>query len=102
MGNAYALCMLAGLWEGECLGRSWDQVDFKGWRIIVSQQLQKEKCKGAKYYISTSIKNGESREIRTPDIAFQYLKAEKSVKHEISLQLVPCGTMNTTLFLLIN
>lgn len=30
MRNAYALCLFAGLREGECLGLSWDQVDFEG------------------------------------------------------------------------
>lgn len=77
MGNAYALCLFAGLREGECLGLSWSQVDFENKRITVSQQLQKEKCKNAKYYIAPSTKSGKPREIRPPDIAFQYLRAEK-------------------------
>lgn len=46
MRNAYALCLFAGLREGECLGLSWKQVDFQRGRITVSQQLQKEKTKG--------------------------------------------------------
>ena len=29
MENAYALCLFAGLREGECLGLSWEQVDLK-------------------------------------------------------------------------
>jgi len=29
MRNAYALCLFAGLREGECLGLSWKQVDFE-------------------------------------------------------------------------
>ena len=41
--GAYALCLFAGLREGECLGLSWDQVDFEARRITVSQQLQHEK-----------------------------------------------------------
>ena len=41
--GAYALSLFAGLREGECLGLSWDQVDFEGRRITISQQLQKEK-----------------------------------------------------------
>lgn len=40
MRNAYALCLFAGLREGECLGLSWSQVDFQKRRIIISQQLQ--------------------------------------------------------------
>lgn len=43
MRNAYALCLFAGLREGECLGLSWGQVDFENHRIIVNQQLQHEK-----------------------------------------------------------
>lgn len=39
MRNAYALCLFAGLREGECLGLSWDQVDFEQGRITISQQL---------------------------------------------------------------
>ena len=48
--NAYALCLFAGLREGECLGLSWGQVDFEKGRITISQQLQKEKNKNTKYY----------------------------------------------------
>lgn len=56
MRNAYALCLFAGLREGECLGLSWGQVDFEKGRITISQQLQKEKVKGGKYYIATTTK----------------------------------------------
>ena len=77
MENAYALCLLAGLREGECLGLSWPQVDFEMRRITVNQQLQKEKKKGAKYYIAPSTKNGKARQIEPPEIAFQYLRAER-------------------------
>ena len=52
MRNAYALCLFAGLREGECLGLSWEQVDFEAQRITINQQLQKEKTKNAKYYIT--------------------------------------------------
>ncbi len=51
MRNACALCLFAGLREGECLGLPWKQVDFEKGRITVSQQLQREKVKGGKYYI---------------------------------------------------
>ena len=77
MGNAYALCLFAGLREGECLGLSWSQIDFENKRITVSQQLQREKKKGGAYYIAPSTKSGKPREIRPPDIALQYLRAEK-------------------------
>ena len=87
--NAYALCLFAGLREGECLGLSWDQVNFETQRITVSQQLQKEKCKNAKYYIAPTTKSGKPREIQPPDIAFQYLKAERRRQNENQLAAGP-------------
>lgn len=77
MRNAFALCLFAGLREGECLGLSWEQVDFQRGRITVSQQLQKEKTKGGKYYIAPTTKSGKPRTIEPPPIAFEYLRAEK-------------------------
>ena len=78
MRNAYALCLFAGLREGECLGLSWGQVDFQRGRITVSQQLQREKKKGGEYYIASTTKSGKARTIEPPPIAFQYLKAERN------------------------
>lgn len=75
--NAFALCLLAGLREGECLGLSWSQVDFENGRITISQQLQKEKKKGGKFYIADSTKSGKPRIVEPPPIAFRYLRAEK-------------------------
>lgn len=77
MRNAYALCLFAGLREGECMGLSWKQVDFQRNRITISQQLQKEKAKGGKYYIAPTTKSGKPRTIEPPPIAFEYLRAEK-------------------------
>ena len=78
MRNAYALCLFAGLREGECLGLSWKQVDFEQGRITVSQQLQREKAKGGKYYIASSTKSGKPRTREPPPIAFDYLRAERA------------------------
>lgn len=75
--NAYALCLFAGLREGECLGLSWKQVDFRQGKITVSQQLQQNKTNGFTYYISDTTKNGKSRIIKPPTIAFEYLRAEQ-------------------------
>lgn len=78
MRNAYALCLFCGLREGECLGLSWDQVDFTHKRITIRQQLQKSKERGVGYYIAQTTKSGKLRQIEPPEIAFQYLRAEKS------------------------
>lgn len=77
MRNAYALCLFAGLREGECMGLSWKQVDFAKGRITVSRQHQKEKTKGGRYYIAPTTKSGKPRTIEPPPIAFEYLRAEK-------------------------
>lgn len=84
--NAFALCLLAGLREGECLGLSWEQIDFDNGRITISRQLQKEKKKGGQYYIADSTKNGKTRVIEPPPLAFQYLRAEKKKQLENRLR----------------
>lgn len=89
MRNAYALCLFAGLREGECLGLSWGQVDFEKGRITVSQQLQKEKAKGGQYYIAPSTKSGKPRTIEPPPIAFEYLRAERVKQLENRLKAGP-------------
>ena len=89
MRNAYALCLFAGLREGECLGLSWSQVDFERGRITVSQQLQQEKAKGGQYYISPSTKSGKPRTIEPPPIAFEYLRAERVKQMENRLRAGP-------------
>lgn len=85
MRNAFALCLFAGLREGECLGLSWSQIDFENQRIIVNQQLQKERKKGGVYYISDTTKGGKERTISPPDIAFTYLVDQK--RKQASLRL---------------
>lgn len=89
MRNAFALCLFAGLREGECLGLSWGQVDFEKGRITVSQQLQKEKAKGGRYYIAPSTKSGKPRTIEPPPIAFEYLRAERVKQLENRLKAGP-------------
>ena len=89
MRNAYALCLFAGLREGECLGLSWKQVDFKKGHITVSQQLQVEKAKGARYYIASTTKSGKPRTIEPPPIAFEYLRAERVRQAENRLKAGP-------------
>jgi len=81
MRNAYALCLFAGLREGECLGLSWGQVDFEKGRITISQQLQKEKNKNAKYYIAQYTKSDRPHDLRhtAATVAFAAGSDPKSV-----------------------
>lgn len=86
MRSAYALCLFAGLREGECLGMSWKQVDFERGQITVSQQLQRET---GRYYIEPTTKSGKPRTIEPPPIAFEYLKAERAKQRENRLKAGP-------------
>lgn len=86
MCNAYALCLFAGLREGECLGLSWGQVDFGKQQIVINQQLQREKAKGGKYYIAPFTKSSKPRTIKPPAIAFDYLKRERRKQTENRFQ----------------
>lgn len=90
MRNAYALCLFAGLREGECLGLSWKQVDFEKGRITVSQQLQKVRTGGkGEYHIMPTTKSGKPRTIEPPPIAFEYLRAERVKQLENRLKAGP-------------
>ena len=75
--NALAVCLLAGLREGELLGLPWSQVDFEKGRITISQQLQREKKKNGAYYIADTTKSGKPRTIEPPPLCFEYLRDEK-------------------------
>ncbi|MCR5826769.1 MAG: site-specific integrase, partial [Oscillospiraceae bacterium] len=75
--NVYAVCLFAGLREGEVLGLSWDQVDYTRGRITINQQLQHGKKAGSEYFISDSTKSGKARTIEPPPIAFEYLRSEQ-------------------------
>lgn len=85
MGNAYALCLLAGLREGECMGLAWDSVDFEHELITIRQQLQREQVAGGKYYIAPT-KNSKIRVIAPPPLAFEYLKRERTKQAQNQLR----------------
>lgn len=84
--NALAVCLFAGLREGELLGLSWRQIDFENGKILVSQQLQREKKAGGIYYICDTTKSGKPRRIEPPQICFEYLKSEKVKQTESRLK----------------
>lgn len=84
--NAYALCLFAGLREGEALGLSWENVDFDRQQITIGQQLQKHKDGDHDYYISKTTKGGRSRTISPPAICFSYLRQERQKQAEARLK----------------
>lgn len=81
MENAFALCLFAGLREGECLGLSWSQIDFEKKRITINQQLQKSKSDN-QYSIVPFTKSDKPRTIEPPAIAFDYLRNEQKKQAE--------------------
>ena len=84
--NAYGLCLFAGLREGECLGLTWDCVDFDRGRITVRQQLQKSRTESGTYRIVSSTKSGKVRVIEPPVVAFDYLRSERTRQVENRLR----------------
>jgi phage integrase len=84
--NAYGLCLFAGLREGECLGLTWDCVDFERGRITVRQQLQKSRTESGTYRIVSSTKSGKVRVIEPPVVAFDYLRSERTRQVENRLR----------------
>ena len=64
-------------------------MDFEKGRITVSQQLQREKVKGGRYYIAPSTKSGKPRTVEPPRIAFEYLRAERVKQMENRLKAGP-------------
>ena len=84
--NAYGLCLFAGLREGECLGLTWDCVDFDRGRITVRQQLQKSRTESGTYRIVSSTKSGKVRVIEPPAVAFDYLRSERTRQVENRLR----------------
>ncbi len=75
--NAFALCLFAGLREAECLGLSWDQIDFDRQTITIDRQLQR--AKGG-FIIVPFTKSNKPRTIKPPTITFDYLQKEKTIQ----------------------
>lgn len=78
----FAVCLFAGLREGEALGLSWGQVDFAAGTLTISQQLQREKKAGGRYYIVPTTKSGKPRIVKPPEVAMRYLRAERTRQAE--------------------
>lgn len=74
MRNAFAACLFLGTREGELLGLSWKQIDFKKGTVSIEQQLQK--INGV-YTIISYAKGGKTRLIKPPAIFFEYIRDEQ-------------------------
>lgn len=71
--NLLLVTLFTGMRQGEILGLTWDKIDFSKGIITVSSQLQKEKKKNGKYYLSTT-KNNKSRKIAPAKFVMEILK----------------------------
>ena len=78
-------CLFLGLREGEALGLAWEHVNFENGKVLICQQLQKEKSKGGKFYIQEGTKNGQNRALDVPDFLLEILKDDK--QHQLLAHL---------------
>ena len=62
--NLFTVAIFTGMRQGELLGLSWENVDFKKGVIFVKQQLQ---CKDGEYFFCTP-KSGKGRTITPASI----------------------------------
>ena len=86
MRNIYAVCLFAGLREGEALGLPWDCVDFQNETLTIRQQLQRGKRAGEGYSIVSYTKNSKPRTIKPPAVCFDYLRNERARQAENRLR----------------
>ena len=67
--NLFTVAIFTGMRQGELLGLSWENVDFKNGVIYVKQQLQ---CKDGEYFFCTP-KNGKGRTIAPASVVMDAL-----------------------------
>ena len=72
--NLFIVAVFTGMRQGELLGLTWDNVDFKTGIINVKQQLQ---CKDGKYFLQTP-KSGKGRSILPAQVVMDALRNELS------------------------
>ena len=71
--NLFIVAMFTGMRQGELLGLSWDNVNFKTGQITIKQQLQ---CKDGVYFLETP-KSGKCRVLFPAPVVMEALKDEQ-------------------------
>lgn len=71
--NLFIVAMFTGMRQGELLGLSWDNVNFKAGQITIKQQLQ---CKDGVYFLETP-KSGKCRVLSPAPVVMEALKDEQ-------------------------
>lgn len=91
----YLVDVFTGMRQGEILGLTWADVDFKGGVIHVRKQLQKERKKGG-VYRRVSVKNDRVRAIHPAPFVMDVLKAEqrRQKEHRLRAGAAWCNDMN--------
>lgn len=81
----YVVTLFTGMREGEVLGLTWDNIDFRGGTIVIKQQLQKVRSSGGEYEL-VSTKNGKSRTITPASYVMQLLANQRKAQNELRLK----------------
>ena len=81
----YVVTLFTGMREGEVLGLTWDNIDFRGGTIVIKQQLQKVRSSGGEYEL-VSTKNGKSRTITPASYVMQLLENQRKAQNELRLK----------------
>ena len=79
--NLFIVAMFTGMRQGELLGLSWDNVNFKTGQITIKQQLQ---CKDGVYFLETP-KSGKCRVLSPAPVVMEALKSEQPGKTNLTL-----------------
>ena len=74
--NIYFTALFTGMRQGEVLGLTWPDINFKTGEITIRQQLQKQKTSGGKFYFA-SLKNGKTRHFTAAPTVLEVLKKER-------------------------
>ena len=74
--RVYLITLFLGLRQGEILGLSWDCVDFKHNKVIIKQQLQKQRGTGGTY-TKTRTKENDVRHLVCSEYVMSQLRKQK-------------------------